>query len=153
MLNVIQFHDCFYISLKVRTIIGDNLLGCTLCRKMMLFSMNQVTRLAFNTEQEAVSTYLVKYSIATKIYSCPFEALGLFVQSHLCPRLRKAMVRSCCIAHQVARDSNLLVFGNHGNSSQSLHNLFLQCSNSTLSLRSFWLTFFHSYKDLKFLFG
>ena len=27
MLNVVQFHDCSNLSLKVRTIIGDDLLG------------------------------------------------------------------------------------------------------------------------------
>jgi hypothetical protein len=41
---------------------------------MILLSMNLATCLAFNTENDAASTHLVK-SMATRMNSCPFDAL------------------------------------------------------------------------------
>ena len=58
-------------------------------RKMMLFSMNRATCLAIITKQEAISTHLVKQSIAIRIYSCPFEALGAILPITSMPQTEK----------------------------------------------------------------
>ena len=44
---------------------------------MTLFSMNFTIFLAFKVPKDSASIYLKKYSIATTMYLCPFEAFDL----------------------------------------------------------------------------
>ena len=57
--------------------------------QIMLFFINWATCLAFNTKKEVASTHLVKKLMATKMYSCPFEALGAILPSTSMPHMEK----------------------------------------------------------------
>ena len=57
--------------------------------QIMLFFINRATCLAFDTKKEVAFTHLVKQLMATKMYSCPFEALGAILPITSMPHMEK----------------------------------------------------------------